>query len=242
MPGATVIVGAEVGGRVVAVQVVEGDMARRGSVLATLDRAEARAALEEARARLAESEAHLAFLPRHYDRIDSLRHGDHVSAEELDAVTRDCAVAQAQVLAARATVDRLTATLAKRVVRAPIAGRVVARSVEPGQTVAQGTPLFTIADLSRRRVEAEADEFDIAHLRIEAPVAITAEGYEDSTWTGHVTSIPERVIPQRLRPEDPVRPSDIRVLLVRVDIPKAAPFKLGQRVELRIGVPWSRAP
>jgi multidrug resistance efflux pump len=127
-------------------------------------------------------------------------------------------------------------------VRAPIAGRVVARSVEPGQTVAQGTPLFTIADLSRRRVEAEVDESDIAHLRVGAPEAITAEGYRDSTWTGHVTSIPEQVVPRRLRPEDPARPSDTRVLLVRVAIPTAAPFKLGQRVELRISVPRSRAP
>ena len=85
------------------------------------------------------------------------------------------------------------------------------------------------------RVEAQVDEYDIDRMKVGEPVIITAEGYEGREWVGSVESIPDAVVPRQLRPEDPARPSDTRVLLVKIALPRGAPFKLGQRVELRIG-------
>ena len=215
-------------------RVAQGDVVARGAVLAELDDREERAALAEARAQVAAAQADLAFVDARYVRVDGLARRGTTAAEALDAVTRDRAAARARLDAATAAVDRLTAMLAKRRITAPIAGRVIDRAVDRGQTIPPGTRLLTIADLARRQVEAEVDESDIARVHVGARVTMSAEGF-DSTWVGHVTSIPDLVVPRRLRPEDPARLTDTRVLLVKIDVPPEAPFKLGQRVDLRIG-------
>ena len=53
---------------------------------------------------------------------------------------------------------------------------VVARHADPGETVGPAAPLVTIVDLSRLRVEAEVDEFDIAHVAVGAEATFAAEG------------------------------------------------------------------
>ena len=73
-----------------------------------------------------------------------------------------------------------------------------------------------------------------------APVTISSEGYGDATWKGHVEEIPDAVTSRRLKPQDPARPSDTRVLLVKVALDGPIPVKLGQRVEVEVQT--DRAP
>ncbi len=96
-----------------------------------------------------------------------------------------------------------------------------------------GASLFTLADLSKLRVEAEVDEFDIAALSLGSEAEITAEGFANS-WEGQVEEIPDSVGPRRLKPQDPGRPSDTRVLLVKVALLEPTALKLGQRVEVAL--------
>jgi RND family efflux transporter MFP subunit len=234
-PGATVDVGSEAGGRVKAVLVKERDRVRAGQVIVELASSEERAALEEARARRAEAESQVKLLEARYGRTATLAKQGHASAADLDDVTYNLAAARARTAAVAAEVERLEAALAKRSIRAPIGGVVITRYVEPGEVIPPATRLVTIADLDRMRVEAQVDEYDIDRIEVGEPVIITAEGYEGRDWMGSVESIPDAVVPRQLRPEDPARPSDTRVLLVKIALPRGAPFKLGQRVELRIG-------
>jgi RND family efflux transporter MFP subunit len=234
-PGATVDVGSEAGGRVKAVLVKERDSVRAGEVIVELASSEERAALEEARARRSEAESQVELLEARHGRTATLAKQGHASAADLDDVTYNLAAARARTDAVAAEVERLEAALAKRSIRAPIAGVVITRYVEPGEVIPPATHLVTIADLDRMRVEAQVDEYDIDRMKVGEPVLITAEGYERRDWVGKVESIPDAVVPRQLRPEDPARSSDTRVLLVKVALPPGAPFKLGQRVELRIG-------
>lgn len=91
-----------------------------------------------------------------------------------------------------------------------------------------------LADLTRTRVEAEI-EFDVVRVALGAPVTISAEGFGHS-WSGIVEEIPDSVISRRLKPQDPSKPIDTRVLLVRVALSERSPLKLGQRVEVQIEV------
>ncbi|HEY9427402.1 MAG TPA: efflux RND transporter periplasmic adaptor subunit [Gemmatimonadaceae bacterium] len=234
-PGATVDVGSEAGGRVKAVLVKERDQVRAGHVIVELASSEERAALDEARARRAEAESQVKLLEARHGRTATLAEQGHASAADLDDVTYNLAAARARTNAVAAEVERLEAALAKRSIRAPIGGVVITRYVEPGEVIPPATRLVTIADLDRMRVEAQVDEYDIDRMKVGEPVIITAEGYEGREWVGSVESIPDAVVPRQLRPEDPARPSDTRVLLVKIALPRGAPFKLGQRVELRIG-------
>ena len=65
-------------------------------------------------------------------------------------------------------------------------------------------------------------------------VRVTAEGYDGKVWQGRVEEIPDAVVGRRLKPQDPGKPEDTRVLLVKVALLEPTPLKLGQRVEIRI--------
>jgi hypothetical protein len=51
---------------------------------------------------------------------------------------------------------------------------------------------------------------------------------------GKIEEIPDSVVARKLKPEDPGRPTDTRVLLVKVALLEKTPLKLGQRVEMEI--------
>jgi hypothetical protein len=78
------------------------------------------------------------------------------------------------------------------------------------------------------------DEFDAGRVELGAEVQLTAEGFVGQSWKGTVEEIPDAVLPRRLKPQDPGRPSDTRVLLVKIALAEPTPLKLGQRVEIAI--------
>ena len=233
-PGAEVVVGAERAGRLVRVAVEESQVVKKGQLLAELESDELGASLDEARARLSEAQAeiHLAELNR--ARKQQLVDEKIVSANDFDQATRDLEIARARLETARATVARYEAQLAKTRIVAPIAGTVLLRHVDAGETIESGDQVVTLADLSRLRIEAEADEADAAALALNAPVTITSDAYPGHSWKGRVEEVPDSVTLRRLKPQDPGRPTDTRVLAVKVAFAETTPLKLGTTVELRI--------
>ena len=97
----------------------------------------------------------------------------------------------------------------------------------PGQTVEAGDPTFTLADLTRLRVEGEAHEADADAIAIGAPVTITSDGFPGKSWRGRVEEIPDSVTLRRLKPQDPSRPTDTRILAVKVAFAEPTPLRLG---------------
>ena len=233
-PGAQVTVGTDVSGTVARVLVHERDRVRRGQMLVELVASEQRAELQEARARIMEAEADLRLARNQTVRWQTLRDSNLASQDRLDQAIRDRDAAQARLDLSTASAQRLEAVLAKMRVVSPIDGVVITRSVEPGQPLAAGDPLVTVADLDRMRIEAEVDEYDVGRIRLGDGVQVTAEGFAGQSWQGRVEEIPDAVVPRRLKPEDPGRPSDTRVLLVKIALQERTPLKLGQRVELDI--------
>lgn len=233
-PGAEVRVGAERGGRLVRVLVEEGAAVRQGQLLAEIESDELRAALAEARARVAEAEAEERLAEANLTRRRRLTEERIVAIHDLDQATRDVETARARVATAKASVSRYEALLAKSRIAAPIAGTVVARRVDAGQMVEAGDHAFTVADLDRLRIEGEAHEADAQAVALGAEVTITADGYPGHSWLGSVEEIPDAVTLRRIKPQDPSRPTDARVLAVKVAFAGPVPLKLGTTVDLRI--------
>ena len=142
--------------------------------------------------------------------------------------------ARARVETAKASVSRCEALLAKSRIAAPISGTVVARRIDAGQMVETGDHAFTVADLGRLRIEGEAHEADAGAVVLGAGVTITADGYPGHSWRGRVEDIPDSVTLRRIKPQDPSRPTDARVLAVKVAFAEPSPLKLGTTVDLRI--------
>jgi RND family efflux transporter MFP subunit len=233
-PGAEVKVGVERAGRVVRVRVQEGDAVKKGDLLAEIESEELRAGLAESRARVHEAEAELRMAELNLDRRQKLVDQGIVAVHDRDQATRDIDIARARRETALATVARYEAQIRKSYVLAPITGHVIARRIDAGQTTEAGDQAFTLADLGRVRIEGEAHEADAGQIALGAPVVITAEGYPGRSWKGRVEEIPDAVTLRRLKPQDPSRPTDTRILAVKVAFAEPNPLKLGTTVELKI--------
>lgn len=232
-PGREVVVGTDFPGRLLRVAVEEKQRVTKGDLLAEIDVSEERAALAEAKARVAEADADVRLAEAEIARASQLFEAKVGTKQAVDRAERDRDAARARHATARAQVDALGARIAKARVVAPISGVVLAKHVSTGETVERGARVATIADLERLRVEAEIDEADAGRIRLGAPAAVRAEG-ESATWQGTVEEIPDAVTGRKLKPQDPARPSDTRVLLVKVALATHEGLQLGRRVDLEI--------
>jgi len=234
-PGAEVLVGSEVAGTIVSLPLVEKQSVKRGQLVAELLADDLRAERAEAAARVAEADAEIRLYEIELERAQSLLAQKVDTASRRDKALRDLEVARARRATAAATEKRIEAQIAKRRIVAPIDGVVVVRHVDAGEAIEAREGIVTIADLSKVRIEAEVDEFDAGRLVIGSPVAILAEGYDGTRWSGTVEEIPDAVSGRKLKPQDPGKPSDTRILLVKIRLSEPTPLKLGQRVEVEIG-------
>jgi HlyD family secretion protein len=233
-PGAEVSVGTDLAGTLVVLPVLEKQTVHKGQLVAQLRADDYRAELEEARARVAEIEADIRLSEFEVERARSLYEKAVGSKEALDKAERDLDTARARRQTATAAVARVEAVLAKTRILAPIAGVVIARLAEAGETVKEGQKLVTIADLSKTRIEAEFDEFDAGRVKLGALARVRAEGFDGQSWRGRVEEIPDAVAARRLKPQDPGKPEDTRVLLVKIALLEPTPLKLGQRIEVSL--------
>ena len=230
-PGAEVTVGSDVAGTIERLDVTEQDVVHKGDVIATLRSDDLRAALGEARARVGEADADIRLYQFEVERAQRLFREDVGSKQTWEKSERDLDAARARRASAVAEARRLEAVVAKTVIKAPIDGVVITRMRQRGETISAGDSLVTIADLHRTRVEAEVDEFDASRIRDGAEATISAEGY-DGKWRGVIEEVPGNVVSRRLKPQDPAKPIDTRVLLVKIALAEGTPLKLGQRVEV----------
>lgn len=233
-PGDEVAVSPEVAGRVVRVTAAEGQVVRAGELLAEIAADDLSASLVEAHWKAAETDAEIRLLEWKVKRAAELIESNAGSAQELEERQRELEAARARRKALDAAAARIEAQLAKTQVRSPIDGTVIARSVHPGQAADPAIPCFTIANLTRKRIEAEVNEFDGGRVELGALATVTAEGYPGTLWRARVEEIPHVVTSRQMRPQDPGRPTDTGIVLVKLELLDAAPLRLGQRVEIRI--------
>lgn len=101
--------------------------------------------------------------------------------------------ADAAVTQAAASVNQAQVDLEHTIIRAPISGVVIGRSVDVGQTVAaslQAPTLFVIAnDLSRMQVLASVDEADVGRVREGSDVTFRVDAFPERTFRGRVEQV-----------------------------------------------------
>lgn len=189
----TVEVGTQVSGTIARIEVDYNDPVRKGQVLAVLDQALFAAQVREAEANVSRARASLAEAEDEYRRNRPLFEKGFLSAQEFLPVSTGVDTAKASLAAAEASLARARTNLAYTIIRSPIDGTVIKRSVEAGQTVAASlnTPtLFLIArDLAQMQIEADVDESDIGQIRTGQPVRFTVQSYPGEIFEGKVSQI-----------------------------------------------------
>ncbi len=158
-----------VGGYLAGVHFEEGGTVAKGDLLFTIDDREYRAAAASARADLARAESRAELARQELARSQSLIAAKAVSQGELDARRGELEQAEADRLAARARLEQADLTLSFTRITSPIAGRVGAALIKPGNLLAPDASLLTtVVTLDPVHVSFEGDER--AYLRYQAMI------------------------------------------------------------------------
>lgn len=203
----TVDVGSEVSGKVEEVLVDFNDPVTKGQIIARIDPSTFETQIEQgdatiasARAGLQTAQAGLRNAELDYARKARLVEQKLIARGDLDQAlaARDQAraqvnSAQAQIRQQRASTQNFRLNLGRTVIRSPVDGVVLNRSVEPGQTVAaslQAPVLFKIAeDLVRMEIVLAVDESDIGQVKQGQSVSFTVDAFPDRQFRGKVSQV-----------------------------------------------------
>jgi HlyD family secretion protein len=178
-----VVLSAQRTGRVVKLPVKEGDVVKKGALIARLDLTEESVQTESA---LAQSRATYDEAGKNLKRIEDLFNKGMVAQQDLDASRRAYEVARSQYQAAAADEG------VKRnysVIQAPFDGVIAKKYTEVGELLLPGKQIVTIVNPDRIYVLATIDEVDVGRLRLGQPVSITVDAFPGEKFQGTVRRI-----------------------------------------------------
>ena len=188
-----VTVGSQVSGTVSNLYVDYNSEVKKGQPIAQIDTTVYAATVQDATATVGKAETAVADSQRQLDRSKRLFADKLISQQDLDTAQVTADRAKNDISSARATLAKAQANLEYCTIKAPVAGVVVSRSIDIGQTVAASfnTPnLFVIAqDLTKMKVEASIDEADIGQVKEGQPALFTVDSYPETQFKGQVNQV-----------------------------------------------------
>ena len=187
--------------------------------LAELKAGSRRQEIEQAKALVSAQEAELIRIRKDYERAEVLYKNGAISAAQYDgaksaydnrkALLKNASEAlslvkegprQEDIKMAGHRVEQLKATLATArerlndtAIYAPFVGVILRKNVELGETVAQGTPIFTLGDLDNPWIKVYVKEDKLGLVKIGQKATITTDSYKGKTYEGTVSYISSEV-------------------------------------------------
>jgi HlyD family secretion protein len=203
----TVDVGTQVSGVVQDLYADFNKIVKKGEVIARLDPSILQTQIESQRANVIRAEAdverlrvQLADTKQKLDRAQQMMAKQLIPRTDLETAEMNVKSTEAQIRSSEASLTQTKAALNQAevnlgytVIRSPIDGIVIQRSVDPGQTVAasmNAPTLYVIAeDLSKMQVVANIDEAEIGKMRPGQAVTFRVDAYPNETFRGNVHQV-----------------------------------------------------
>ncbi|HET7206326.1 MAG TPA: efflux RND transporter periplasmic adaptor subunit [Terriglobales bacterium] len=194
---------AQMMGSIVEIGVREGDRVQRGQVLAVIDDAQPRAALDRATAadlaaqqEISSADSDLTLADSTFKRYQTLYERKSVSPQEFDEIKARYQEAQARREMARAkqaqskaALQQARTALGYTHISAPFDGLVTEKRADVGTLASPGMPIFTVEDLRRYRLEAAVNESDLQYVHHGQPVSVLIDAFGDREVKGKVIEI-----------------------------------------------------
>jgi membrane fusion protein, multidrug efflux system len=177
----SVTLAAELTGAVREIAFENGSVVKQGQLLVRQDTSTEEAQLEGA---LADQ----ALAKQTLERAKRLR-------KDLVNTQVDIEAAEARSVQTKAAVDNLRATIAKKIIRAPFAGRVGIRQVELGQVLSPGSPIVTLQTVTPIYAEFQLPQQALADVKLGQRVTLKVDVFPDAAWEGAITTINPEVDP-----------------------------------------------
>lgn len=186
-------IGTQVSGDIAKIHVDFNNKVKKGQILAELDKSKLKATLAQAEISLYAAENDYSYKKKVLERIQKLSENGSASAVELENAEYDFRSAELSLKRAKNEVAVAKLNLSYCVIKSPIDGVVLERSVDVGQTVAasmSAPTLFILAkDLSRMRVMASVDEADIGSVQSGQSVEFYVDAFIDEVFYGTVKEV-----------------------------------------------------
>ena len=180
---------AEVPAMVLKVSKENGDIVKRGDLLATLDSTSIRDAVISAEAASRAADQALDQASRQFERMKTLRGSGMASAQALDDAEGRRNSAQSDVEGAKARVVAARQQMQRTEVRAPFDGVVAERKVSPGDTAQVGKELLKVIDPTSMRFEAMVSAENVGEVKAGQMARFRVNGYGDREFEGKVRRV-----------------------------------------------------
>jgi len=155
-----------------------------------------RAAVDSARAQVAEAEAGIRVAESHLAQARATGQQAEASMRNAETGPQQIAVTKARAAAAQARVAQSKAMLAQAElnlqytkVTAPAKGIVSKKSINPGQVIQPGQPLFALVQIDQVWITANFKETQLTNMKAGQRAEVDVDAYGGKTFTGHVDSI-----------------------------------------------------
>ncbi len=178
--------------------VKKGDLVKQGDVLVTLEDEEYRARVQEARGRVAAAEANVENARIQFSRQSDLFAKKVANEADRDEAQRLLKASEAELLSARGSLELAETYLGWCTIRAPIAGTILEKLVNPNELVTPqsfgsgsgpSTAFLAMADLTDLQVEIDLNEADTPKVKLGQKCRVSPEAYPDKFYEGIVAEI-----------------------------------------------------
>ncbi|HZA14755.1 MAG TPA: efflux RND transporter periplasmic adaptor subunit [Myxococcaceae bacterium] len=221
-------------GEVLRVLFDTGDRVDAGTLLAEIDPRDVQSALAQAEADLQSARVKAQVAESHRRRMQELKATAVVTQEEYEGAVDAAASARAGVVRNEAVARLARERRGDVTIKAPIAGTILTRDVQPGQIIASatsnvsgGTTLFKMADLTEMQVRAKVDESDIGRVAAGLEAKLTVDAYPGRAFVGKVAKVePQAVVEQNVT---------LFPVLIRVDNREGL-LRPGMNAEVQISI------
>lgn len=243
-------IGSALSGLVTDVRVRPGDRVAKGDVLFTVDAraaqaslAQANAAIGEARAAIAEASAAQATARQQLALYRSLTDPAAVSRAEViraegeeAAATSRLNLARARLQSAQASAAAARTEIERLVIRAPIAGEILAVNIRAGEFVAtQGggnsQPFIQMGQTTPLHVRVDIDENEVGRVALGQNAVISPRGAAELHVEAKFVRAEPLVVPKRSLTNSAAERVDVRVLQLIYELPPSEAFRVGQQID-----------
>lgn len=192
-PVSVINIGTQISGVVKTVKADFNELVDEGQILAELDTRLLDAALAQSRAQLKKAQASALLARLTYDRRKSIVDAGGASKNDVDTAAQQVASTEADAAIAAASVKRDETNLGFAIIRAPVAGVVLSRDVDVGQTVAasfQTPTLFKISpNLRSMQIDTNLSEADVGTIKQGQTATFTVDAFPGKTYSGRIRQV-----------------------------------------------------
>lgn len=195
-PILTVDLKSKASGEILELPIEEGDMVKKGQLIARLDTTTSKNSYDQAVADLQVAKSNLTLVEKEAERQQELFDKGLISELDHDNALLNREKANSDLVKAETNLEDARERLAETIIKSPIDGMVLKKYVEKGQIIASGisavsggTTIATVADLSRAYINAAVDEVDIGQIDPGQKATLIAESYPDREFSGQVLRI-----------------------------------------------------